>query len=76
VNEADLARALDEGLIAGAALDVLEKEPPEASNPLLHLKNPGKILITPHIAWASQESRNRLMAGIINNISDYLGHER
>jgi glycerate dehydrogenase len=72
VHEASLARALDEGLIAGAALDVLEKEPPEETNPLLHLKQPDKLIITPHIAWASLESRERLLEGIAQNITDYL----
>lgn len=72
INEAALARALDEDLIAGAALDVLEKEPPETTNPLFHIKQPSKLLITPHIAWASRESRERLMEGIIGNISEYL----
>jgi lactate dehydrogenase-like 2-hydroxyacid dehydrogenase len=72
VNEPELARALDEGLIAGAGLDVLGIEPPEPSNPLLHLKQPEKLLITPHIAWASCESRDRLMEGIIQNIAAYL----
>ncbi len=72
VNEAALAQALDEGRIAAAALDVLEKEPPEISNPLFRIKHPEKLLITPHIAWASRESRERLMEGIIGNISEYL----
>ncbi len=72
INEAALARALDEGRIAAAALDVLEKEPPEISNPLFKIKQPEKLLVTPHIAWASRESRERLMDGIIANISEYL----
>ena len=72
VNESALAQALDEGRIAAAALDVLEKEPPEISNPLFRIKQPEKLLITPHIAWASRESRERLMEGIIRNISEYL----
>ncbi len=71
VNEAALAQALDENRIAAAALDVLEKEPPEISNPLFRIKNPEKLLITPHIAWASRESRERLMDGIITNITEY-----
>jgi lactate dehydrogenase-like 2-hydroxyacid dehydrogenase len=71
VNEAGLARALEEDLIRGAALDVLEKEPLAADNPLLHIPDPGKLLITPHIAWASRESRERLMEGIIQNISGF-----
>jgi glycerate dehydrogenase len=73
VNETDLARALDEGRIAAAALDVLEKEPPEISNPLFSIKQPEKLLITPHIAWASREARERLMDGVVRNISEYLG---
>jgi lactate dehydrogenase-like 2-hydroxyacid dehydrogenase len=72
VNETDLAQALEKGLIAGAGLDVLEKEPPDASSPLFRLKQPEKLLITPHIAWASCESRERLMQGINQNITEYL----
>ncbi|HEX2395335.1 MAG TPA: D-2-hydroxyacid dehydrogenase [Bacteroidales bacterium] len=72
VNESDLACALDEELIGYAALDVMSREPADASNPLFHLKNPEKLLITPHIAWASIESRERLMEGITNNISSFL----
>ena len=72
VNEAALAKALDEGRIAAAALDVLEKEPPEITNPLFSVSHPEKLLITPHIAWASRESRERLMDGIVRNITEYL----
>jgi lactate dehydrogenase-like 2-hydroxyacid dehydrogenase len=72
VNEAALADALDEELIAGAALDVLEKEPPLATNPLFRIRQPEKLFITPHIAWAGCESRERLMQGIIQNITEYL----
>lgn len=72
VNESDLASALNENLIAGAALDVLTKEPPDASNPLFFIEKPEKLLITPHIAWASVESRERLMEGIIDNITAFL----
>jgi glycerate dehydrogenase len=71
VNEADLARALNENLIAAAGLDVLESEPPDAENPLLHIRDKQKLFITPHIAWASIESRERLMAGIIHNIASF-----
>ena len=72
VNEADLARALDEGLIGGAALDVLEREPIDRENPLLQINNPGRLFITPHIAWASREARNTLVNEIANNIAGYL----
>lgn len=54
IDEAALVRALKEGWIAGAALDVLEKEPPLPDHPLLHLQN---ALITPHIAWNTSEVR-------------------
>jgi lactate dehydrogenase-like 2-hydroxyacid dehydrogenase len=72
VNEKALAHAINERLIDAAALDVLEKEPPDPLNPLLHVQYPDKILITPHIAWASLESRERLMDGVIQNILKYI----
>ena len=77
VNEVDLARALEEDLIAGAALDVLENEPIKETNPLLKLNNPQKLLITPHIAWASVEARTRLLEEIVKNIEAFTeGKER
>jgi len=72
VNEEDLARALNENLIGAAGLDVLEKEPINKDNPLLKIKNPEKLLITPHIAWASQEARRRLVHEIALNIQGFL----
>jgi lactate dehydrogenase-like 2-hydroxyacid dehydrogenase len=72
VNEPDLARALDEGLIAGAGLDVLQKEPVDQQNPLLKIKQPQRLFITPHIAWASRESRQRLIEQIAANIESFL----
>ena len=72
VNEADLARALDEELIGGAALDVLEQEPIDRENPLLNIKHPERLFITPHNAWASREARNTLVNEIANNIAGYL----
>jgi glycerate dehydrogenase len=72
VSEKDLAAALDEDLIYGAGLDVLEKEPIDKGNPLLSIKNREKLLITPHIAWASLESRTLLMDKVYDNIKDYL----
>ena len=72
VNEADLARALNHNLLAGAYLDVLEQEPLPASSPLLRINEPHKLYISPHIAWSSLESRERLMDGICKNIENYL----
>ena len=68
VVEADLARALDEGLIAGAALDVYSKEPLPADSPLLHLVHPERLLFSPHIAWYSREARARLAHEMAENI--------
>ncbi|MDD2233804.1 MAG: D-2-hydroxyacid dehydrogenase [Desulfitobacteriaceae bacterium] len=71
VNEADLARILDEDRIGGAALDVLEREPINRDNPLLKIKKPEKLFITPHIAWASREARNTLVKKIAENIGGF-----
>jgi glycerate dehydrogenase len=68
VNETDLAGAIDSGTIAGAALDVFSKEPLSANNPLLSIKHPERLLMTPHIAWASIEARKRLLHSITENI--------
>jgi glycerate dehydrogenase len=72
IKEVDLAKALNENLIAAAGLDVLENEPINADNPLLNINNPEKLLITPHIAWISQEAREELVEGIILNIKTWL----
>jgi glycerate dehydrogenase len=66
--EADLARALDEGLIAGAGLDVYVKEPLPLDSPLMHLVHPERLLFSPHIAWYSQEARARLAHEMAENI--------
>ncbi len=66
--EADLARALDEGRIAGAALDVYVKEPLPSDSPLLHLLHPERLLFSPHIAWYSYEARARLAHEMAENI--------
>lgn len=70
VAEADLAAALAEGRLAGAALDVLSAEPPSADHPLL--KAP-RCLITPHNAWATVEARARLMRITVENVRAFIG---
>ncbi len=72
VNETDLVKALNENLIAGAGLDVLKIEPMSQNNPLASIKDSKKLLITPHIAWASVEARNRLMDTIYQQIKEFL----
>lgn len=69
INEQDLADALNCGKVAAAAVDVVSKEPIEASNPLLSAKN---CLITPHIAWAPYEARDRIMKAAEENILAFL----
>ncbi len=75
VNDADLARALEEGLIAGAGLDVIKNEPMEKDSPLLKLQDSGKLIVTPHIAWATYEARSRLMDEVYKNIVAFLNNE-
>lgn len=69
VNEDDLYEALESGEIAAAALDVLTNEPMRQECKLLHAKN---ITITPHIAWASDEAKERLFAITLTNFQNYL----
>jgi len=69
VVEQDLADALNNEIIAGAAIDVLSSEPPLKDNPLFKAKN---CLITPHIAWATKEARVRLMDVAVNNVAAFI----
>ncbi len=71
INETDLAYELDRREIY-AGLDVLEKEPIDLENPLMHIEHKERLLITPHIAWASIEARKKLLEGIAQNISTFL----
>ena len=75
VIEKDLAKAIDEEIIAGAALDVFEVEPIALDNPLVSVKNKDRLVLTPHIAWASVEARNRLFKEVINNIKAFYNGE-
>ena len=71
VDEPGLLRALEEKKIAAAALDVLEKEPMAADNPLLKFQDSRRLLITPHIAWASRESRQLLVRKLEENLKSF-----
>ena len=69
VNEQDLADALNHDVIAGAAVDVVSKEPIEPTNPLMNAKN---LLITPHMAWGTVAARTRLMGTTAENIQAFI----
>ena len=72
VNNADLYEALINDEIQAAGLDVLEKEPLELSNPLSQFKDSNRLIITPHLAWASVEARTRCVQGVYENIKAFL----
>ncbi len=69
VDEAALAAAADSGMIAGAALDVFSAEPLPEDSPLLKMNHPERLILSPHIAWASVEARERLVGMIAENIA-------
>lgn len=75
VVDEDLTSALEQGIIAAAGLDVLTKEPLPADNPLLRIQDSRKLIITPHMAWASAEARQRCADEIYLNIKAYLDGE-
>ena len=75
VNNTDLYEALINGEIQAAGLDVLEKEPLELSNPLSQFKDSNRLIITPHLAWASVEARTRCVQGVYENIKAFLAGE-
>ena len=72
IVEEDLRDALNSGKVAGAAVDVVSTEPIRADNPLLHARN---VIITPHIAWAPRESRQRLLEIAGGNLRAFLAGE-
>lgn len=76
INEEDLADALEQGQIAAAGLDVLSVEPMQENNPLRRIKDSEKLLVTPHIAWASVEARTRLMEIILGQIKEFFQKEQ
>lgn len=73
VDEAALAKAIDEGRIAGAGVDVFTAEPLPSDNPLMNVRNLDRLILTPHIGWASAEARQRLVQMIAGNISSIPG---
>ncbi len=72
VKEDDLAKAIENKVIAAAGLDVLCEEPMNPNSPFLRIKDSKRLLITPHIAWASVEARTRLMDIIFNQIKAFI----
>lgn len=77
VDNTALYEALMSGEIAAAGLDVVENEPLELSNPLSRIKDSTKLIITPHLAWASVEARTRCVQGAYENIAAFMrGEER
>ena len=75
VVEKDLADALCNGKIAAAGLDVLADEPMREDNPLREIKDGTKLIITPHIGWASVESRTRVMQLVLLNVKNFFNNE-
>lgn len=73
VDEAALAWALDAGEISGAGLDVFAKEPMDPENPLLRVREPRRLVMSPHTAWASIEARRVLWEKVLQNVADFGG---
>lgn len=73
VNESDLADALNSEEIRAAGLDVLSVEPMKRDNPLFGVQDKSRLFITPHVAWAAVEARQRLMKIVAENIKEYFG---
>ncbi|ANG61077.1 glycerate dehydrogenase [Marinobacterium aestuarii] len=72
VVEEDLVRALDEGLISGAGFDVTLEEPPSAESPLMRVATRGNVILTPHVAWASDEAQQALADQLMDNIEQFV----
>ncbi|MEQ9440899.1 MAG: D-2-hydroxyacid dehydrogenase [Cyclobacteriaceae bacterium] len=75
VNEADLVRAIDDERIGGAAVDVFSTEPFPESHPYLLVKYPHRLILTPHIGWASIEARTLLMDRVCQNIQEFIAEQ-
>ena len=75
VDEQALAEAIVNDQIAGAGIDVLAEEPPLHGSPLLKLDSP-RLLLTPHVAWASRSARQRLIDEVVKNIYSFVSNDR
>ena len=71
VEESALIEALQQGLIGGAAIDALREEPPREGSPLLELNRPN-FIVTPHVAWASNEAMQALADQLIGNLEAFI----
>nr|WP_311527009.1 D-2-hydroxyacid dehydrogenase [uncultured Ralstonia sp.] len=72
VDEAALVRALDEGLISGAGFDVVDGEPPAPDNPLMQAASRHNVILTPHVAWASDEAQQALADQLMDHIENFV----
>ncbi|HET7834265.1 MAG TPA: NAD(P)-dependent oxidoreductase [Variovorax sp.] len=72
VDEADLVRALDAGLVSGAGFDVVDGEPPAPGNPLMGIASRPNVIVTPHVAWASDEAQQSLADQLMDNIENFI----
>ncbi len=72
VDEAALVQALDEGLISGAGFDVVTEEPPSPGNPLMRAAGRPNVILTPHVAWASDEAQQALADQLMDNIENFV----
>ena len=72
VVEEDLEQALEEGLISGAGIDVTLPEPPPADGPLMRIAKRRNVIVTPHVAWASDEAQQALADQLIDNIENFV----
>jgi glycerate dehydrogenase len=72
VDEGALVQALDEGLISGAGFDVTASEPPPEDNPLMRAAGRPNVILTPHVAWASDEAQQCLANQLMDNIDNFV----